>query len=166
MGPHRGWGFGQQVRTSPTGGYAALWPRTGSKIPSPLLSPHPTRKRCVWGVLLFLSVISKTSETKQKCTPTRRSTVRLSPDFPPVWLIGASFPLSPPPLLSGFPAACRSRGCPYGSTLRCSKSSREGKKVKVSLNITTRTQAVTARHALFCTARVGKLGHVWMCKTG
>lgn len=109
--------------------------------PTPAAKSHPHPHSCHriprgsggWGGVLplFLSVISKTSETKQKCTPTRRSTVRLSPDFPPEinWkLIGASFSPLPPPLLSGFPAACRSTGCPYGSTPRCSKSSREGEK--------------------------------------
>lgn len=88
----------------------------GSKIPAGalLLSLHPMRKGC-GGYHFFLLVISKTLETKQKWAPTCRSTVYLSPDFAPIWLIGASFPLSPPPLLSGFHPARRSTGCPYGA---------------------------------------------------
>lgn len=83
------------------------------------------------------------------------------PWFPLICLVGTSFPLSLPPLLTSFHRVCQSWGCPAVQQVWQGKE-----KVKISLNVTTHMQAVMAHHTLFCTTQAGKLGQIWLGNTG
>lgn len=122
-----------------------------------LLSPHPRRKGC--GGTTFPLDSFTAIGTKAEMSTTLQKYSLPSSRFPPSLVNWRAFPSSPPAPRNGFLPACL-----CGSTLWCSKSSREGKEVKRSLNITPHMQALMAHHTLFCLARVGKLGHTGMEK--
>lgn len=104
--------FGQHLRTSTGWGLQSIMALHLKK--NPIWSPAlvtASHKEGVGSAAFSLNYF-KDRGKKQKWAPTQWSTVYLSPDFPPVCLVGVSFPLSLPPLLTSFHRVCQSWGCP------------------------------------------------------